>query len=201
MTALFLKLKHRLPLLWKAIEFFNGLLAGMLFRHIKRTAVEILARKTDIQYEFSLVEDVDLPCLSEFLQSQLPERTAYFKPHGFDVKTLKRILKNQGYLLMKITPTNDNGSMAGYFFLRIFFTGKAFHGLITGTGYEGRGLGTTMWNTSAQICRANRLKMMATISSANKASIISAANGCRITVEERLPDNYILIRCEPKEEV
>lgn len=197
MTSQLIEIKHRCPRVWRAVERVNGWLFGLRCPHFEREVNEVLSRQTMSGFDFSAVTEEDLEALSEFLGRQPQERLVHFDPHGFDVGTLRRLHRNRAFAMMKITSQADN-SIAGYFFLRCFFVGRAFHGLLVDGRYGGRGLGTAMWSLSSQICRNSGLRMLATVAKSNEASLSSARRGTEVTVVEELEGGYLLIECKPR---
>lgn len=200
MTSLLIHIKHRCPLIWRAVERVNGLLFALRFGPMDDVVREVLGTCcTQDGYRFSSVESDDIPSLSAFLGSLPPQRLEHFNPHAFDVKTLRRLHRNPAFVMMKITHVSDC-RLAGYFFLRCFFVGKAFHGLVVAESCAGRGLGTRMWALSSRICARKGLRMFATVSQDNAASLLSARRGTQVRVAEQLADGYLLIECKNREQ-
>jgi len=147
------------------------------------------------QTEWSLVTPDDAPSLSAFLTS-MPERlTAWFAPHPFDPATLRRMACGNSFVMFKVT---HGGRIVGYHFLRCFFTGKAFHGLIVADDMAGRGIGTHMWALAADICQRLGLDMQATIHPDNIASLTSCRHGCDATIISTLSNGYLQVKCRKK---
>lgn len=197
MTSFLIFIKHYFPWVWKTVEWINGLLFNFFYRGIEQKAFEVLRECAVPDFEFSVMESEDLPGLSVFLCSQPREHLAYFNPHGFDLTTLKRLFANRAFLMMKITRCSDQ-RMMGYFFLRCFFIGKAFHGLIVDRLAESKNLGTSMWVLSMQICSKMGLRMFATVSTHNIASLRSVRKGTEVDIRKLLANDYLLIECRPK---
>ncbi len=183
-TSLLVRFKHRFPALWELVESVNGAFVRLRYRNRLRGLSS---------GPLSLVEEKDIPPLSRFLNSIPAERREYFDPHPFDEKSLRR-LRSSGSLLM-LKAVDSHGDIAGYCFLRCFFTGKAFFGLTVGDGHSGRGLGTLMWHTGAGIAGQLGLRLFATISEQNQPSLKSCSRGWVMETVERLPGGYLLIRC------
>lgn len=175
----------------------NGVLFALLRPHFGRRAAGVLSGYEGGEFRFSPVAEQDIERLSRFLTSQPAERMRYFNPHGFDTATLRRLHRNPAFVMMKAE--NGDGTLAGYFFLRCFFTGKAFHGLAASEQVRGCGLGRQMWYLSSKICAAGGVRMLATVSEQNVPSLVSARQGTHVTVVERLFGNYLLIECKPEE--
>ncbi len=194
MISLFIYLKHHCSWLWTQVERMNGWLFGLRYSDLPVKSEGILAGHICGTFEFSLVNKKDLPSLSDFLNRMPVEYLACFNPHDFDRNTLKRLFANKAFLMMKITK-KDDGEIVGYYFLRCFFIGKAFHGLLVDKMYSNRGLGTAMWTLSMEICHTVGLRMFATVSSRNVASLRSVSKATHVRMVEELPDGYQLIEC------
>ncbi|MCH5328455.1 MAG: hypothetical protein J1E02_05500 [Coprobacter sp.] len=198
MMTLLLFIKHRCPGIWRLVERANGHLFALRYPHVGQAVSEVLPCSCD-EFEFSTVTADDIAPLSAFLNRQPAERLEYFAPHPFDAKTLTRLHRNRAFILMKITHRPD-GTLAGYFFLRCFFVGKAFHGLIADSRFSGRGLGKAMWALSAQICRRAGLRMQATVSEHNPASLNSARKATEVTLIGKLSGGYLRIECKTRKD-
>lgn len=196
MTSALISIKRRCPLVWRAVERVNGWLFSLRFPDFGRIMADVLKNFRSDDFIFSPVAEEDIPALSDFLCGQPAERTEYFKPHDFDAETLTRMYRGGAFGMMKITE-KAGGRFAGYFFLRCFFIGRAFHGLIAAECFAGRGLGTAMWALSSKICSLCGLRMFATVSEKNAASLVSARKATDVTVVEKLADGYLLVECKP----
>ena len=189
MIAFLIWMKNKLPFLWRMVEWANGLLFRLRYRSLPREAAEVLAAQETGGCRFSLVEAADVPALARFLAAQPEERLVYFHPHAFDEKTLRRLQRNAAFLQMQVVA--PDGRMAGYFFLRCFFIGRAFAGLIVDEAFQCQGIGTAIWATCAEICRRAGLAMQATISSDNQASMRSCEKGAGMQVVGQLDNGYV----------
>ena len=200
MITLLIYIKHRFPWIWTVVEKINGRLFILLYPKLPQYESEILESYNHAGFTFSAITDEDIPNLSEFRQNQTRAYLSYFDPHPFDAHTLNRLLNNKSFAMMKISD-DTNGNIVGYFFLRCFFIGKAFHGLIVDERYKNRGLGTSMWALSSEICNMLGLKMYATVSEHNIASLTSANKGTNVTVVDKLANDYLLIECRHKTKI
>lgn len=194
MTGVFVKIKHHFPRLWTIVEKVNGSLMRLRYPKLPSIAKEITKETNDLAWR--VVTPGDAPALSSFLNSIPPERLRYFDPHPFDPQTLRRMASNSSFVMLKVM---DRDRIVGYHFLRCFFIGKAFHGLIVDQEYAGKGIGTAMWAIGAEICNAAGLKMFATVSEKNTPSLNSCRKGCHTRIVEHLPDGYMLLSCEPND--
>ena len=197
MVAILISLKHRFESVWGLIEKINNLLFGFTYPKIKRHHFSELNEVTSDEFDFSKVEMTDVDALIDLRKRQRNEYLRYFDPHRFDEPTLEKMIKSNAYILMKVT-TKRQKEVVGYFFLRCFFIGKAFHGLIVDEKYTNRGIGSLMWRISNDICTACRLRMYATVSKNNIPSLVSAGKGTDVVIKKTLPDDFLLIECKRK---
>ncbi len=180
MLTYLINLKHSAPRLWAAGESINGLLFRLRMSHIHNHAASVLSNAHHLGYSFSLVTDGDITAISQMLNDAPLQYILNFAPHGFDEATLRRLLANPSFVLMKVTE-DATGLIVGYFFLRCFFIGRAFHGLFVKPGHNNQGIGTQMWRLSSLICERAHLSMHATIADSNLPSIKSLQHGCQIS--------------------
>lgn len=195
MTGLLIYIKHHFAFLWNMVERLNGMLCAWRYRHAGQIAAVVCESVKLDNLRFSLVTQQDIPRLSLFLNSQPANYIKHFNPHRFDEPTLYRLLHNPSFIMMKVATETDN-SIVGYFFLRCFFIGRAFHGLIVDAQSGGNGIGTAMWRTGMAICERNGLRMFATISKSNVASLHSCQKAVAMGTVKTLRDDYLLIECK-----
>ena len=188
--------KRRFPWAWNRVEWANGRFFRLRYRRIEPLAADILSRVDVAGCRFSLLEENDLPALESFLAGQDAESLTWFRPHAFDRKTLDRLFRNPSFIMMKVTA--PDGSMAGYFFLRGFFIGRAFAGLLVDEPWRNRGIGTAIWAVCADICAQTGLRMQATISTENKPSVVSCKKGTDCRELQALEDHYLAVECQRK---
>ena len=169
-------------------------------RNIIRLAIEVLENSSSEGYEFSLATQDDVPGLMAFLNSQPEESFRYFRPHRFDEKTLRRIIKGYSFLVMKVTDAVSD-EIKGYFFLRCFCDNRAFAGLLVDHQLQDRGIGTFIWTACSSICKSLGIRMFATIDRKNLSSLRSCDKGTEIISRKELYDDYLLVECRMKEQI
>ena len=197
MTSLFIKIKHRFPGIWNVTEKVNGKLFSFRYKDLKRITHDVLKEYKKEGFVYLPITQDDVESLIEFRNNQDNEYLIYFDPHPFNRTTLINLIENESYSLMKIVDEKTS-SIVGYFFIRGFFIGKAFHGLITDKNYVNQGLGASMWRISMEICKQLGIKMYATVSKNNLPSLKSANNATEVRVAGKLENDFILIECQPK---
>ena len=188
--------KRRYPKVWSLVECINGGLFRLRYGRVGKAAEPVLKDCSAAGCSFSLAGEEDLPLLEAFLAGQDVENLKWFQPHAFDLASLKRLHRNPSFLMMKVT--GPEGQVTGYFFLRCFFIGRAFAGLVVDRKWQNRGIGSKIWEAEAAICNRLRLRMRATISLDNKPSIASCRNGTDVKELERLADGYLAVECKTK---
>ena len=138
------------------------------------------------------IRSVNSDDLVEFFACQPTESFRFFKPHGFDIKSIKKLQKDRaflGYVVKDIT----KDKIAGYCFNRSFFHGKGFRGRMVDINYRGKGLGTTMNLLLNKVGFGIGLRLFETVSKDNVASYRSAISASSFRVIEELPYNELYL--------
>ena len=196
MIRFLVSFKRRFPWVWNRIEELNGVLFRLRYRNMDRIAGDVLGHVLVASCRFSLLKKEDLEVLKALLVRQGENNLKWFHPHAFDRKTLERLYRNPAFLMMTVTA--PDGAMVGYFFLRSFFIGRAFAGLLVDQPWQNQGIGTAIWAACADICHQAGLKMQATISTENKPSMISCQKGTEVLGSRALEDDYIAVKCRQR---
>lgn len=195
MTGFLIRIKHSFPALWRAVEWANGKAMKLRYPRLGEIAAAEAAATECGSGRFTVLSETELPRLHRFLISLPEESLVHFNPHSFTLRTLRRLHRSGSFVMIGVW---EGESLVGYHFLRCFATGRCFHGLAVGPAAQGRGIGRTMWDLGARIASGAGLAMFATISEHNLPSLSSCRRGCEMTVADRLPGSYLLIRCTPK---
>lgn len=186
-------LRDKLSWLWNFIEWVNGLIFSMRYgKKLNRFAF------TEIPEGYDIVPLCDVPTekLVAFFEHQPEEAFTYFRPHGFDAKSIKRLQRNDsflGYLLKD----SENGNIAGYCFNRCFFHGVGYRGRMVDIDYRGKGLGTAMNKILNEIGFGIGLRLFETVSKDNVASYRSAMSASNVKVVKELPENELYLEILP----
>lgn len=182
------RLKSRYPWLWDCVECFNGLLIKILYgRKIKLAISQIDCYNN---YVYRKLEVADLDGIVRFIESQPAGFDRFFKPHSFDRRTYKRLLKSGTYLFVGVF---DGEKMVAYCFMRLYVNKSAFRGKIVDKEYRGRGIAKQMGLTMSKIATNVGFRVYATISKDNVASLKSAKYGSSVEILKELPDNYLYV--------
>lgn len=182
-------LRDRLGWLWNLIERVNG--AIFLLRYSRKLKALVL-KDVPEGYELVTIRDVASKRMVEFFNHQPEEAFTFFRPHGFDAKSIKRLQKNRaflGYVLID----KSNGQIAGYCFNRCFFHGVGYRGRMVDINYRGKGLGTAMNKILNEVGFGIGLRLFETVSKDNVASYKSALSASNVKVVKEMPNNELYL--------
>lgn len=187
-------LQSKFPFIWNGIECMNSSLFYIKHRKKLRLIPDIL-EKYSKEYNVRAADISDLDKLVRFFAEQPNEAYEYFKPHSFEAKTVKRLIRRKSYLFFIV---ENSGCIVGYFFLRCYYPSKCFRGKIVDYRWRNKGIAKLMGEVSMEIASTLGLKMYGTISSENIASLASASAVNEIRIIENLPNGYMYIEYLPK---
>ncbi len=182
-------LRDKLSWLWDIIEWVNSLLFSLRYgAKLKKFSFTSVPDG----YEIIPMRDVPTEEIVAFFLHQPEDAFTYFRPHGFDERSIKRLQGNKsflGYLLKDVT----NGKIAGYCFNRCFFHGQGFRGRMVDIDYRGKGLGTAMNKILNEVGFGIGLRLFESVSKDNVASYKSALSASNVRVVKELPHNELYL--------
>ena len=187
-------LRDKLSWLWDIIERLNGLIFNL--RYGKRLRNFSFTTIPD-GYEIEPINKIPTSDLITFFDNQPEDAFMYFRPHGFDAKSIRLLQRNKaflGYVLLD----NTKGTIAGYCFNRCFFHGQGFRGRMVDIDYRGKGLGTTMNKILNEVGFCIGLRLFETVSKDNVASYRSALSASNVKVVKELPNNELYLEILPQ---
>lgn len=187
-------LRDKLSWLWNIIEWMNGVIFYM--RYSKKLKAFSFTTVPD-GYEIVPVKDIPTSDLVAFFEHQPEEAYTYFRPHGFDSKSIKLLQRNKAFLGYVLTD-NANGAIAGYCFNRCFFHGVGFRGRMVDIDYRGKGLGTAMNKILNEVGFGIGLRLFESVSKDNVASYRSALSASNVKVVQELPHNELYLEILPE---
>lgn len=187
-------LRDKFGWLWNVIESINGGLFSLRYwsklgRHNFTYVPE--------GYDIIPIKEMATDELVEFFNRQPKEAFTYFRPHGFDKKSLKRLQDNRaflGYVLLD----KENENIAGYCFNRCFFNGQGFRGRMVDINYRGKGLGTAMNKILNEVGFGIGLRLFETVSKDNIPSYRSAMSASNVKVVKEMPHNELYLEILPE---
>ena len=180
-------LQNKMPFIWEMVEWGNSILFRLRYGRKQSRVQGILQRYRG----FAEVDLDDVSELVRFFDTQPEAAFQYFRPHGFDEKTLRKLQRRKSFLMYCVR--NSDGRIVGYFFLRCFFIGKAFLGKMVDIDSRGKGIGTEMCLCAMEIAEALGLRMFETISKDNVASLRSTEKVLNVHIIEEMENGYLFI--------
>ena len=178
-------LRDKLSWLWNIIEWFNGVVFYM--RYGKKLKAFSFTTVPD-GYDIVPIKKIPTSDLADFFDRQPEEAYTYFRPHGFDAKSIKKLQKSRAFLAYVLVDKEKN-EIAGYCFNRSFFHGVGFRGRMVDIDYRGKGLGTAMNKMLNEVGFGIGLRLFETVSKDNIASYRSALSASNVKVVKELPHN------------
>ena len=185
-------LRDKLPFIWDLIDLLNSFLFSLRYgrklNSVEQAALQQFAQCAGMQ--IVRMKDVPTNQLVDFFAAQPEDAYTFFKPHGFDMKSLKKLQRNRSFLAYILM---DEGKVAAYCFVRSFFMGKGFRGRMVGVDFRGRGLGTLMNKLMNEVGFGIGLRLFETVSKDNVASYRSALSASNVKVVEELEHNELYL--------
>ena len=182
-------LRDHLPFIWDFVDWLNGLLFTVRYGRKMKALPEMLGAASK-KYKIVEMSSMKASDLESFFAAQSEDSFKFFKPHGFDAKSLRKLQRNKAFLAYIV---KDGNSPVGYFFLRSFFFGKAYLGKMVDYAHQGKGIGKMMCLCAMDIASTLGLRMFETISKDNLSSLYSSQNVLETRIVEEMPDNYLMI--------
>lgn len=187
-------IKDRFLFLWGIVEWGNAKLFYLM--HKKRLMeVNSVLESVSNDYRFRTTTEEDVEKLVVFFACQPKEAFEFFKPHEFDGKAIRRVVKNKAFLTFVVL---KDDTIVGYFFLRCFVNGKCFRGKIVHKDWQGCGIAKLMGVVMTKVSQHLDLCMFGSISPENYASMASAKASNDIKVHKILENGYYYIEFLPK---
>ena len=186
-------LRDKLSWLWDIIEMVNSWLFFLRYgRQLKGFSFTTIPDG----YEVVALRDVPTEKLVAFFNRQPKEAFTFFKPHGFDAKSIQKLQKSRAYLAY-VLMDQGTGQIAGYCFNRSFFHGVGFRGRMVDINFRGKGLGTAMNKMLNEVGFGIGLRLYETVSKDNVASYKSALSASNVRVVKELPHNELYLEILP----
>ena len=174
-------LRDKMGWVWNLIEVLNSFLFSLRYgKKVKNFAFTTVP----VGYNVRAMKDIDTDEMVAFFERQPEEAFTYFRPHGFDFKSIKRLQGNKA---------KANDQIAGYCFNRSFFHGKGFRGRMVDVNYRGKGLGTAMNKMLNEVGFGIGLRLFETVSKDNLASYRSAISASSVKVIEEMSHNELYL--------
>ena len=187
-------IKEHFSFIWDVIEWGNACVFSIQHKKALKQMPRILANYSG-KFVVSEVINEDVGKLVVFFSEQPEEAYTFFKPHGFDAKSLSKLVKRKSFLMFKVS---DDEEIVGYFFLRCFANGNAFKGRMVDYRRRNQGIAKLMGNVINDVVLSLNLRLFTTISPDNYASLASTKAVNDIKIVRTLENGYYYIECTPK---
>ena len=208
--------KERFGFIWDMVEWGNATTFSLMKGNAMKKIPSVLKECSD-KYEIRVADLSDVDGLVKFFAKQPEEAFTFFKPHEFDAKAVKKVVKNKAFLTFVVLsndkdtlryddpsinhkPSSINHQIVGYFFLRCFVNGKAFRGKMVDKDHQGRGIAKLMGVAMTKVATTLGVRMFGSISPENYASLASAKASNEVKIHKTLENGYYYIEFLPKEE-
>ena len=177
--------RDNMPWLWDLIDVLNSFLFTMCYaRRLRLISGEgIIIKGLPLKFKIVPIREIPTEQLVAFFALQPKEAFEFFKPHGFDVKSIKKLQRNKAFLAYVLL---DGHQISGYCFNRSFFHGKGFRGRMVDIDYRGMGLGIMMNRILNKVGFGIGLKVFETVNKDNIASYRSAMSASNVRILEEL---------------
>jgi len=191
MERILIFIKHHFGIVWKIIEWGNGLIFSMFYKSRMEKVLPAVFQEFAIPpFSYRRLDVSDSESLHELIKSQEVFDLEYFRPHGFDIKSLHKQLKNHAFLMIGAF---DGEKLVGYFFLRFFANMKCFVGRLIDKSYRGQGIGLVMNNIMYETAWRMGFRCLSTISKNNNAIMRAHAKNPAMVVLKELQNDYLLV--------
>lgn len=190
--------KDKFGTLWNGIEWINEILFFLRYNKRLKCIPSILKELSNDTYMLRMTEEGDAVKLTKFFKEQPTEAYRFFNPHGFDVRSLEKVLRNRAFLTFVAT---EGDNIVGYFFLHSFANGKGFRGKIVDYRKRNLGIAKLMGVAASKVAACIGLRVFTTISPENYASLASTRAVNDIKIVKTLKNGYYYIECTPKESI
>lgn len=90
-------LKDKFGFLWEAVELGNEKLFVLMHKDSLKDIPEILKEVSNETFTIRMTDESDAPKLAKFFSEQPEDAFEFFKPHGFDDKSIRRIVRNKAF--------------------------------------------------------------------------------------------------------
>lgn len=185
--------KHRFPRVFRVVARFAEALTVLRFSHKTGRALEMAQVNGVLNGVGAVMRPltlIDTELLLGFLHSLPVSYLHFFRPHGFDRRSLDEVIRSKAFLNYGLFVDNK---IVAYGLLKVSPAGSAFIGLLVHPAYGGLGLGRFIVEYLYWQASLSGLQTRSTISRANPASLRSHQAVADFEVVAELPNDYIMI--------
>ena len=191
MERILLYVKHNSRHLWHLIEYINASLFSVFYLSRLESVIHIVIQHyTLMPYSCRILSSVDAESIFDLIYSQKPDDLEFFNPHGFDIRSIRKLFRNKSLLLMGVFYKD---LLVGYFFLRFFVNRKCFVGRLIDAKHRGRGIGVLMNNIMYQTSWRMNFRCLSTISRNNHSVMKAHSRNNSMRIIKELENDYMLV--------
>jgi RimJ/RimL family protein N-acetyltransferase len=181
-------LQTRTPWLWEGVEALNGMVCGWKIGDVQ-------SLQSCLPEGMRIADVNDAERLADFFACQPEESFKWFRPHGFDEETMRKLLGRKSYIIYVL---EEEGEIIGYAFLRCFINGKCFLGKMVDVNHQGKGVCTKLCKVGMDIAQKTGFRMFESINKENIGSMKASQKACDVIVVEELDNGDLLIEDKPR---
>lgn len=182
--------------MWDFAEATNAVAFGVRYGRKLKRVPEVLRQYDNDARTVRVAGEEDAEALAAFFARQPEGDFEFFRPHGFDVSSLRTLLKRTSFLMYVV---KQDGEIVGYFFLRSFVHGQSYLGKMVDHEHQGQGIGKMMCKAAMDVALTLGLRMFESINRRNPASMRSTSSVLKQVVVKELEDGDLLIEDLPLE--
>lgn len=189
--------------IWNLAEGMNSLAFGIRYAKGLKRVPEVLRQYDTETLRFHEARVEDAEALAGFFARQPEEDYKFFRPHGFDVDSLRSLLKRTSFIMFvveSLTEESRDKRIVGYFFLRSFVHRQSYLGKMVDHNSQGQGIGKLMCKAAMDVALTVGVRMFESINRRNPASMRSTGSVLRQVVLQELEDGDLLIEDRPLSE-
>lgn len=193
--------------IWELAEGANSLAFKIRYGSKLKRVPKVLENYNTEEMCVRVAEVKDAEALAAFFAQQPEEDFKYFRPHEFDVQTLRKLLNRTSFLMFVVEPLKPletthplASSPWGYFFLRSFVHGQSYLGKMVDHEHQGKGIGKLMCKAAMDVALCLGVRMFESINRDNMASMRSTGAVLKQVILEELEHGDLLIEDLPLED-
>lgn len=192
-------IKRKCSFIWNVIEWGNSVVFSLKFRKGLKNLNHLINVSVPQPYTLRVAGKDDVGKLVAFFNKQPKDSFRFFNPHGFDERSVSKVVRQTSFLTFLLIEQNENvEEIVGYAFMRSFTNGSAYRGYMIDVAHRGRGLAKIIGYGLNSVGDALHLEMFKSISPQNPASLKVTQAVCDIEILRTLDNGDYLIKCISK---
>lgn len=192
-------IKDKCSFIWNFVECGNSIAFSIKYRKGLGRINEVVNADVVEPYRMRLAANEDVNGLLGFFSKQPEEAFRFFKPHGFDERSVRKVVGRTSFLTFVLLEKHDDiDEIVGYAFMRSFVNGKSYRGYMVDVEHRRRGLARIIGYGLNRVGDSLHLDMYKSISPQNPASMKVTQSVCDTEILKTLENGDYLIKCKSK---